>query len=200
MMSNPQPEQRVLRAFTSEQWSGRPAQDGGTMFIGCAVIGAVLGLILMIFVPGLRSGGALTLFTVAFAVVFTALAIKGKASAERKFLEGLTGTVNDVILGLTGNVAHRLSAQQFRALIENGEPLALLVNGVPGLELQAIRDQQPVPVRNPVVKRTDNVVRTTRVVITVTPPDYGTTSFDHLLAAAVEAGGDNGSENGTVSR
>ena len=199
-MPNPKSEQRVLHAFTSEQWSGRPAKDGGSIFVWSVIIGAVLCLVLMIFVPGLRSGGAFTLFTAAFAVLFTVLAIKGKASTERKFLEALTATLNDTIVGLTGNVADRLSAEQFRALIENGEPLPLPVNGVPGLELQAIRDQQPVPVRNPVVKRTDNVVRTTRVVITVTPPDYGTTSFDHLLAAAVEAGGDDGSENGTVSR
>lgn len=199
-MPNPQPEQRVLRAFTSDQWSGRPAQDGGNLFVGLAVIGAVLCLVLMIFVPGLRSGGAFTLFTAAFAIVFTVVLIRGKASAERKFLEDLTATVNDIIAGLTGNITQGLSAQQFRALIENGEPLPLLVNGVPGLELQAIRDPQPVPVRNPVVKRTDKVVRTTRVVITVTPPDYGITSFDHLLAAAVEAGGDSGAENGTVSR
>ena len=199
-MSIPEPERRVLRSFTSEQWSGRPAQDGGSMFIGCAVIGAVLCLVLMIFVPGLRSGGAFTLFTAAFAIVFTVLLIGRKASAERKFLEDLTDAVNETIVGLTGNVGDRLSAQQFKALIEYSKPLRLLVNGVPGLELQAISDQQPVPVRNPVVKRTDNVVRTTRIVITVTPPDYGITSFNHLLAAAVEAGEDNGNENGAVSR
>ena len=170
------------------------------MFIGCAVIGAVLCLVLMIFVPGLRSGGAFTLFTAAFAIVFTVLLIAGKASAERKYLDNLTEAINETIVGLTGNVGDRLSAQQFKALIEYSKPLRLLVNGVPGLELQAISDQQPVPVRKPVVKRTDNVVRTTRIVITVTPPDYGITSFNHLLAAAAEAGEDNGNENGAVSR
>jgi hypothetical protein len=194
-MPNPKPEKHVLSSFTSAQWSGRPEQDGVNMFIGFAVIGAVLSLILMIFVPGLRSLGAVILFTAVFAVVFTALSIRGKTSVERKFLEGLTATVNDIIVGQTGNTANRLSAQVFRALIENGKPLPLLVNGVPGLELQAIREQLPVPVRNPVVKRVDNVVRSTRVVITVTPPDYGITSFDRLLAAAefFKLNGTNGS-------
>jgi hypothetical protein len=191
-MPRPKPEQRVLSSFTSEQWSGRPGQDGVNMFIGFAVIGAVLCLILMIFVPGLRSSGAVILFTAVFAIVFTTLSIKGKASVERKFLERLTETVNDIVVGLTGNTSHRLSSQQFRALIENGKPHPLLVNGVPGLELQAIGEQPPVPARNPVVKRADNVVRTTRVVVTVTPPDYGITSFDRLLAAAAEAGRDSG--------
>lgn len=93
-----------------------------------------------------------------------------------------------------------MSAQQFRSLIENGEPLPLPVNGVPGLELSVVSEQPPVQVRNPAVTRVNNVVRTTHVVITATPPDYGVTSFDRLLAAATEAGGDNGSEDGTVSR
>jgi len=191
-MPNLQPERIVLSSFTSEQWSGRPAKDGGTLFVGCAVTGAVLWLVLMIFVPGLRTGGAFTLFTSAFAVVFTTLVIMGKASAERKFLDDLTSTVNDIVVELTGNMAHRLSAQQFRALIENGVPLPLLVNGVSGLELQAVREHPGVQLLSDAAKRSDDVVRTTRVVITVTPPDYGITSFDRLLAAAAESGGDSG--------
>jgi hypothetical protein len=188
-MPNRQPESRVLKAFTSEQWSGRPANDVGSMFFGFAVIGAVVGLIMMIFVPVLRGGGAFTLFTTAFAVVFTVLAIRGKASAERRFLEGLTGTVNEILVGLTGNIANELSVKQFRSLIETGKPLPLLVNGVPGLELLAIREQPPMHARNPVIKRVDNVVWTTRIAITSTPPDYGITSFDRLLSAAASASG-----------
>lgn len=191
-MSKPKAEQRVLCSFTSDQWSGRPAQGGGNIFVGFAVIGAVLCLILMIFLPGLRSPGGLTLFTAVFAIVFTALTIRGKAAAERKFLEGMTAGVNDVIAGLTGNTTQRLSEQRFRMLIENGRPLPLLVNGVPGLELQAVSERTPVPSRSPVVKRADNVVRTTRVIVTAMPPDYGITSFDRLLAAAAQAGGDSG--------
>jgi hypothetical protein len=194
MMPNPKPEQRVLHAFTSEQWSGRPAKDGGSIFVGSAIMGAVLCLVLMIFVPGLRSGGAFTLFTAAFAVLFTVLAVKAKASTERKFLEALTATLNDTIVGLTGNIEHRLSAQQFGALIENGAPLPLPVNGVPGLELQAVREKPPVQARNPAIKRVDNVVWTTRIVVTATPPDYGVTSLDRLMAAAVDLGGDSGAQ------
>lgn len=193
-MPNHHLERRVISSFTSKQWSGRPAEDGGNLFFGLAVIGAVLCLVLMIFVPGLRSGGAFTLFTAAFSIVFTVVLIRGKASAERKFLEDLTAKVNDIIAGLTGNIAQGLSAQQFRALIENGEPLPLLVNGVPGLELSVVREQPPVQVRNPAVKRVDNVVRTTRIVVTATPPDYGVTSFDRLMAAAVDLGGDSGAQ------
>ncbi|WP_144406313.1 hypothetical protein [Arthrobacter sp. SPG23] len=192
-MPKAQPERRVISSFTSDQWSGRPAQDGGNMFIGFALLGAVLCLILMIFLPGLRSFGAVTLFTAVFAIVFTALSIRGKASAEQKFLNSITARVNDIVAGLTGNSTHNLSAHQFRALIENGKPLPLLVNGVPGVELQAISEQPPVPARNPVVKRVNNAVRTTRVIVTVTPPDYGISSFDRLLGAAAEAGGDSGS-------
>jgi hypothetical protein len=105
----------------------------------------------------------------------------------------MTARVNDIIAGLTGNSTQRLSEQRFRRLIENGRPLPLLVNGVPGLELQAVSEQTPAPSRSPVVKRADNVVRTTRVIVTIRPPDYGISSFDRLLAAAAEAGGDSGS-------
>lgn len=193
-MPKRQPESRVLKAFTSEQWSGRPANDIGSMFVGFAVIGAVVCLILMIFVPVLRSGGGFTLFTAGFAVVFTVLAIRGKASAERRFLEALTGTVNEIIVGLTGNIANELSVKQFTSLIETGKPLPLPVNGVPGLELQAVREKPPVQARNPAIKRVDNVVWTTRIVVTATPPDYGVTSFDRLMAAAADFGGDSGAQ------
>lgn len=194
MMPGPQPEWRVISTFTSEQWSGRPAKDSGSLFVGLAVIGAILGLILMIFVPALRSGGALTLFAAAFAVTFTALAIWAKASAERKFLADMTATVNDIIVGLTGNIELRLSPVQLRARIENGKSLPLPVNGVPGLELQAITKQLQEPARNPSVKRTDEVVSTTCIAISATPPDYGITSFDRLLAAAAGASGNSNDE------
>lgn len=198
MMPNRQPEWRLISSFTSEQWSGRPAKDGGNLFVGLVLIGAVLGLILMIFVPGLRSGGALTLFTAAFAVIFTALAIRAKASAERKFLAQLTATVNDIIVGLTGNIEHRLSSDQLRTQIENGKPLPLLVNGVPGLELQATTEQPPEPARNPAGKRVDSAARITRIAISATPPDYGITSFDRLLAAAAGASGNSGNSDDEV--
>lgn len=184
-MAQLRPEQRILTSFTSEQWSGKPGQDAGNMFIRFAVIGMILGLILIISIPGLRSTGAVTLFAAVFSVVFTTLAVLGKASSERKALDNLTATVNDTLLGLTGNPNDQLSAAQFRSLVETGKHLPLLVNGVPGLDLSVVRDQPP-QLREPVVKRVDNVVRTTRVVITVTPPEYGIVSFDRLLSAAVE--------------
>lgn len=35
--------------------------------------------------------------------------------------------------------------------------------------------------------RVDDRVRTTKVIITATPPDYGTASFDRLLQATLDA-------------
>lgn len=182
-MPNSDSEHRVLSNFTSGQWSGHPGQGCVSLFVGFAFMGAVLCFILMAFLPGLSNAGALLLFSTFFAIVLTTLVIAGAASAERKFLNELAATVNDTILGLTGNANDRLSTDQFRALIENGKPLPLLVNGVPGLELQVFRPHQPLPGRAPSVKPADNVDWTTRIVISVTPPDYGITSFDRLLAA-----------------
>lgn len=188
-MANSKPERRVISSFTSQQWSGRPGQDAFAMFIGSGVIGLVLCLILMIFAPGLRSFGATTVFTALFAVGLTTLSVASKASNERAFLHGVTAEVNDTILKLTGNPNDCLSVEDFRALIESGKRLPLLVNGVAGLDLSVVRKRPPVA-REPVIKREENVITTTRVVITVTPPDYGITSFDRLLAAAIDAGDD----------
>lgn len=183
-MSSSQPERRVISSFTSQQWSGRPGQNGLSIFVGSCVIGLVLCLILMIFVPGLRSSGATTVFTALFAVGLTTLAVASKSSAERAFLRRVTADVNGTLVGVTGNPHDSLTVEEFRAVMEYGRRVPLLVNGVPGIDLSIVRDR-PSVAREPVVKRVDNEVRTTRVVITVTPPDYGVTSFDRLLAAAI---------------
>lgn len=165
------------------------------MFVGFCVIGLVLCLILMIFVPVLRSSGATTVFTALFAVGLTTLAVASKSSAERAFLRRVTAEVNGTLVGVTGNPNDSLTVEEFRALMENGRRVPLLVNGVPGLDLSVVRDR-PAVAREPVVKRVDNEVRTTRVVITVTPPDYGISSFDRLLSAAIDADPDSAGGTG----
>jgi hypothetical protein len=182
-MTLSKPERRVLTTFTSEQWSGRPSHGGFSRLIGNGLMGLVLCLILMIPVPFLRNAGAVFLFTAVFAILFTTVSIKSKSSSEKAFLQELTAEVNETILQLTGNPKDQLSVEDFRRLIESGENLPLPINGLSGLDLRVIqkRTQQ---VREPGVNRNANVITTTRVVLTVTPPDYGIASFDRLLAAA----------------
>jgi hypothetical protein len=63
-------------------------------------------------------------------------------------------------------------------MVKSGEQLPLLVNGVPGLNLQVERASTPKK----------NAPGKWRAVFTVIPPENGTASFDRLLAAAIDAG------------
>lgn len=177
------PERRVLATFTSEQWSGRPGRDAFSRFIGNGLMGLVVCLLLMIPVPFLRNPGALLLFTVLFAALFTTVSVRTKFSTENHFLQELTADVNETILQLTGNPKDRLSAEDFQTLIETGDRVPLTINGLSGIDLRVIqkRTQQ---VQEPAVRTDAKVTTTTRVVLTITPPDYGIESFDRLLAAA----------------
>lgn len=177
------PERRVLANFTSEQWSGRPGQDAFSRFIGNGLMGLVVCLLLMIPVPFLRNPGALILFTVLFAALFTTVTVRTKFSNENQFLQELTADVNEAILQLTGNPKDQLSVEDFQELIETGNKVPLTVNGLSGIDLRVIQKHAQQD-GDPAAKWDPKVTTTTRVVLTVTPPDYGIESFDRLLAAA----------------
>jgi hypothetical protein len=178
----PRIQSREVCSFTSEQWSGRPAEGAGATFGGFSVIGFVICLLLMTFTPALRDVGATMLFVAGFATAFTVLAIIGRSSNERAYLQRLTGTVNEVILELTADRTNRLSPDGLRSLLVDGGSLPLLVNGVSGLDLKAVRQAASRPKQNGKPKA--DVVTTTRIVIAATPPDYGIRSFDRLLDTA----------------
>lgn len=181
-MPSPRTESREVCSFTSKQWSGRPADGAGATFGGFSVIGFVLCLLLMTFTPALRDVGATMLFVAVFASAFTVLAILGKNSSERAFLQRITGTVNDVILELTADRTSQLSPEGLRSLLVEGGSLPLLVNGVSGLHLKVVPLPSPKPRQNAEPKA--DAVTTTRIVIAATPPDYGIRSFDRLLETA----------------
>jgi hypothetical protein len=175
-------QSREVCSFTSKQWSGRPAEGSGATFGGFSVIGFVICLLLMTITPALRDVGATMLFVAGFATAFTVLAIIGRRSSERAFLQRLTGTVNEVILELTADRKNQLSPDELRSFLVDGCNLPLLVNGVSGLDLKAVRQPSPKPKQN--AKAKAEVATTTRIVIAATPPDYGLRSFDRLLDTA----------------
>jgi hypothetical protein len=161
-------------AVTVVRWTKKPGQDPAARFVLLSVVGLVLGLILMTFLPVLRSFGAVTSFTVLFAALFTAPAVSGR----RRLLQGLAKRVNDTIGEVTGTPGDQLSVKQFRQLINSGERLALPVSGVPGLCLQVERA--------PALEK--NAPEKWSAILTVIPPENGTASFDRLVAAAVAEG------------
>ena len=139
-----------------------------------SILGLILCLFLMIFLPGLRSFGALVLFTFFFAALLTVRSV----AAQRRFMRGLTKRINDTIAEVTSSPGDQLSVKQFRHMAKSGEQLPLVVSGVPGLNLHVARAST----------LEKNVPEKWVAVFTVVPPENGTASFDRLVAAAINAG------------
>jgi hypothetical protein len=172
-MENSVQGQPRRNSVTLVRWSKKPGEDPLIRFLMFSILGLILCLVSMIYMPGLRSFGAVALFSTIFAAILTAPTVSG----QRSLMQGLTKRVNDTIVEVTGAPGDQLSVRQFRQLIKTGERLSLLVNGVPGLNLQVER----------ATTLEKNAPEKWRVVCTVIPPENGTASFDRLLAAAVQA-------------
>lgn len=156
------------------RWSKKPGENPVFKFILSSIFGLILCLFLMIFLPFLRSFGAMVLFTFLFAALLTVRTI----SAQRRFMKGLTKRVNDTLAEVTSSPGDQLSVKQFRHMTKSGEQLPLLVSGLPGLNLHVARAST--------LER--NAPEKWVAVFTVVPPENGTASFDRLVAAAVDAG------------
>ena len=180
-MDNPRHDQSRQSTVALVRWSRKPGDYPLVRFVTSSVFALILCLILMIFIHGLRSFGAVVLFTVIVAAALTGPSV----SRRRAFTTGLTTRVNDTIAEVTGAPGDQLSVKEFRRLIKSGEPLPLLVEGVPGLNLHVERIAS-VATEDP---------EKWFAVFTVVPPESGTASFDRLIAAASDAypGSTNGS-------
>ena len=156
------------------RWSKKPGENPVFKFIMSSILGLILCLFLMIFLPILRSFGAMVLFTFLFAALLTVSTV----SAQRRFMRGLTKRVNDTLAEVTSSPGDQLSVKQFRHMTKSGEQIPLLVSGVPGLTLHVARAST--------LER--NAPEKWVAVFTVVPPENGTASFDRLVAAAINAG------------
>jgi len=157
------------------RWSKKPGESPVVKFVMFSVFGLILSIILMMFIPGLRSFGAVVLFTVFFALLLTLPTVKGR----RAFMLGLTKRVNDTIAEVTNTPGDQLSVKEFQRMVKSGERRPLLVSGVPGLNLHVER----------MASLDYNAPEKWLAVFTVVPPESGTESFDRLVAAALDAGG-----------
>jgi hypothetical protein len=158
---------------TLVRWSRKPGEDPLIKLVLFSILGLILCLISMIFMPGLRNLGAVIFFTIILPAILTVPVV----SSQRSYTQELTRTVNDTIAELAGTPNSQLSARQFRYLVKSGEQLPLLVNGVPGLNLHVGR----------AATLQKNSPQKWLAVLTVTIPENGTASFDRLLAAAIDA-------------
>jgi hypothetical protein len=105
---------------------------------------------------------------------------------SQKFVNDLMADVNDAVVELTGDPTSGLSAKDLGALRDSGRHVPLSVNGVSGLYLRVVSDR-PAGERLAAIARVDDTVRTTRVTVVATAPDYGTASFDRLLHATLDS-------------
>ena len=156
------------------RWSKKPGESPVFKFIMSSIFGLMLCLFLMIFLPFLRSFGALVLFTLFFAALLTVRTVM----AQQRFMRGLTKRINDTLAEVTSSPGDQLSVKQFRHMTKSGEHLPLRVSGLPGLNLHVALAST--------LER--NAPEKWVAVITVVPPENGTASFDRLVAAAVDAG------------
>lgn len=134
-------EPHVIGSFTDKQWTGKLGSEVFWILFGSGVVGFLVSLIMMIFVPSLRDFGAVALFTALFAISFTAILVAARSSSEQAFLRKFTSAVNETIADLSGSAKDQLSVELSRNMIEGGGRLPISVNGVPGLEIEAVRGQ-----------------------------------------------------------
>lgn len=162
--------EQVLATFGPEQWAGQPAKDAGYLFFGAGFLTWLLCLLLMIFIEPLRNFGVTVLVCTLVATLFTIWVITSTVKREKTFLSGLTETINEQILEMTGDPTARITVSRFRQMIDLGFSHSLKINGVPGLDLKAAGER----------------FKERQVVATVTAPDYGLESFDVLLQSEEE--------------
>ena len=182
-MDNSRPEQSRQNTIALVRWSRKPGENTLVRFVMFSVFALILCLILMIFIDGLRNFWAVVLFAVAVAALLTGPTV----SRQRAFMTGLTNRVNATITEVTGTPGDQLSVKEFRRMVKSGEPLPLLVGGVPGLNLNVER----------VASQEAEAPEKWFAVFTVVPPAIGTASFDRLVAAANDAHPGTTSTNGS---
>ncbi|HKU35339.1 MAG TPA: hypothetical protein VJP90_07285 [Paenarthrobacter sp.] len=159
-------------AVTLVRWAGKPSNEPLIKFATFSVIGTVLCLALMIFIPWFRNLGISALFVGAFATILTVPVL----TTQRSRMRGVTERINEALAELTAGSGEKLAVKDVRFLMASGKRRPLSIDGAPGLCLQVKR------IPSVVVDSPDNW----RAVVCTMPLRIGTASFDRLLAAALK--------------
>jgi hypothetical protein len=121
----------------------------------------------MIFIAPLRNVLAVIVVCNLVATAAISLDIGSKVKREKAFLVGLTETLNEQILEITGDPSSRITVDRLRQMLDWGGVVPLSINGVPGVGLHVEGERYG----------------DRQVVATVAAPDFGLESFDVLLKA-----------------
>lgn len=179
-------EKIVVRSFTSAQWDGSNIPRPVNAFAKFRGKRLWAGIIAFVILCNLGVFGTVVIVLAFIGLVIAMIRSAGKLSPQQAFMSDLMAEVNDTVVELTDNADARLSVKDLAALRDSGRDIPLPVNGVSGLNLQVVSDR-PGAERIAAIARTEDRVRTTKVIVTATAPDYGTASFDRLLQVTLDA-------------
>lgn len=182
----PSSESLVIRTFTSGQWDVRSNPRPVNVFAAFGGMRIWVGPIAFVILVILGGFWIVLIVLAIVGLVVLMTRTTGKLSPQQQFIHDLLADVNDSLIELTGNRDARLSVKDLVALGESGEDMPLPVNGVSGLSLRIVRDG-PRQERVAAIARVTDRVWTTQVMVSASAPDYGTASFDRLLAATLNA-------------
>ncbi|MGO4230444.1 hypothetical protein AB4Y72_16470 [Arthrobacter sp. YAF34] len=160
-----------VTGFSSSEWTGNALKDSGSIWFGTGFIAFLLCLLLMIFIPPLRSVSAVLWVCNVTAVLAMIATIVGNVQREKRSLTKMTDQTNAFMAEVTGDPNARITRGRMQSLIvDKKRGLELQINGVPGLEIKAVPKDE----------------KSTQVRAILTRPDYGLQSFDVLLEAEAE--------------
>lgn len=189
-----------ITKFTGKEWNNSYSFSLG-MFIGYFIYSCLLGLgisiVLLIFIPNMRSVAAVMLVTGMFALMVSIFFQRLEARRAETFLSGCSDRINLAIEELSGDPAQNITPRELEQLITSGTKREILLDGVPGLCLSVSEERGPnIPANTgegSEQTRTDSkrmraMDKCWRVSIGMNEPQYGTESFDRLLQIATTRG------------
>lgn len=190
--------------FTSKEWNNSTSFSMLAFFFSSvvfAVLGLVVALILMIFLPDMRSFYAVALFSAAFGMIFGFMLQKSEQARMKNFLADLSSRININLTELCGSELQNITPSQLEKLIHSGQDHPLTVDGIAGLHLMVREDRGISTASTPASKSATSSVTDSHhgeksrpsskcwhVMIATEVPPYGTESFDRLLDAATRNG------------
>lgn len=198
----------VVSEFTSKEWNNKASFSMSSLFgfsAAFGVMGIAVALILMIFLPDMRSLFAAAVFSVVFGLIFGFMYQKAEQSRGRTFLADLSTKINITLTELGGNELQNITPSQLKELINSKKDYPVTVDGVGGLRLMVVSDDRSFHIAVPPAAATTAATvavaksqqagksrpnsKRWRVLIATEAPQYGTESFDRLLGAVTPKGG-----------
>ncbi|MPY12105.1 hypothetical protein [Arthrobacter bussei] len=188
----------TVEEFTSEDWNGN-ASFSVARFIASSfmfgILGSIVALILMIFLPDMRNPAAVMLFSTAFGLIFGLMFQLAQRTRGKIFLSDVSTKINVILAELGRDESQTITPEQLKELIEADVYFPFTVEGIAGMYL-VVREHQDVdpplqseqtdtgPEEPQEVVKAHSAHKRWQILIAAEAPQYATESFDRLLDAA----------------